>query len=649
MRHELMVKGKDKRFSHDIAIDQLKTDLISELPPDAQVSKVIFEGPFVVIYSLNPTVLMEDGDIVKSLAKSLRKRIVIRSDVSVRRAKEEARARIMDIVPENAEITNVIFDDELGEVIIEAKKPGAVIGRSGTTLREIARDISWRPRVVRSPPIQSQLISSIRKTLTDKSEIRRQALLNIGKRIHRTKVIDDEYIRLTGLGGFSEVGRSCMVLETAETKILIDCGTNVGSREPDQMFPYFNAPEFNIADIDAVLITHAHLDHSGLLPFLFKWGYRGPVYANDATLSLMTLLQKDYIEVAGRENKLVPYSQRDIKRMILHTITRRYGEVTDLSNDARLTMTPAGHILGSSIMHLHIGDGRYNVGIVNDFKGRRSRLLDRANTKFPRLEAIVMESTYGGPRDIMPKRGDAEIQLIKIINQTVKRGGKVLIPSLAVGRPQELMIVLANYYRKRQLVDVPVHLDGLIAEATAIHSCHPEYLSTYLQDQIFNEGQNPFLCDIFHRVENQSDRQSILTGKPVVIMATSGMLTGGNSVEYFKGLAEDPRNSIVFVSYQAEGTLGRRIASGVKEIRSIEDGRMKMLQVKMEIHQIDGFSGHSDRGEIMNYFRELTPKPERVVLIHGQRKKSQNLAKALSKRYNVKVEVPLNLETLRFN
>ncbi|MFX0184386.1 MAG: beta-CASP ribonuclease aCPSF1 [Candidatus Hodarchaeota archaeon] len=644
-----MVGEKTKKFSRESAIEQLKADLINELPPNAQVSKVVFEGPFVVLYSLNPTVLMENGDIVKSLAKSLRKRIVIRSDVTVRREKEEARARIGEIVPENAEITNMIFDDELGEVIIEAKKPGAVIGRSGSTLREIAREISWRPRVVRSPPIQSQLIDSIRKTLTTESEKRKQALLNIGKRIHRPKVIEDDYIRITGLGGFSEVGRSCMLLETAETRILIDCGMNVGSREPNQMFPYFNIPEFDIASIDAVLVTHAHLDHSGLVPFLYKWGYRGPVYANDATLSLMTLLQKDYIDVAARENKLIPYSQRNIKQMILHTITRRYGEVTDLSNDVRLTMTPAGHILGSSIMHLHIGDGKYNLAVANDFKGRWSRLLDRANTRFPRLESIIMESTYGGPRDVMPRREDAEIQLIKIINQTVKRGGKVLIPSLAVGRAQELMVVLANYYRKRQMVEVPVYLDGLIAEATAIHSCHPEYLSSKLQDQIFNEGYNPFLCEIFQRIEKQSEKKALIRGEPAVIMATSGMLTGGNSVEFFKLLAENSKNSLVFVSYQTEGTLGRRIVSGVKEIRSIEDGKMKMLRVNMDIHQIDGFSGHSDRGEITNFFRELSPKPERVVLIHGQRNKSQSLAQHLSKRYHVKVDVPRNLETLRFN
>ncbi len=640
---------RERRFSHDSALDQLKADLINQLPPNSQVSQVVFEGPFVVLYSLNPTVLMENGDIVKSLAKSLRKRIVIRSDVSVRREKEDARARIIDIVPENAEITNMIFDDELGEVIIEAKKPGAVIGRSGTTLREIAREISWRPRVVRSPPIQSQLINSIRNTLTTESERRKLALLNIGKRIHRSKIINDEYIRLTGLGGFSEVGRSCMLLETAETKILIDCGLNVGSRDPDQMFPYFNIPEFDISEIDAVLITHAHLDHSGLVPFLFKWGYRGPVYANDATLSLMTLLQKDYIEVAARENKLVPYNQRDIKQMILHTITRRYGEVTDLSNDIRLTMATAGHILGSSIMHLHIGDGKYNLAVVNDFKGRWSRLLDRANTRFPRLEAVILESTYGGPRDIMPRRDDAEIQLVKIINQTVRRGGKILIPSLAVGRAQELMVVLANYYRKRQLVEVPVYLDGLIAEATAIHSCHPEYLSSKLQDQIFNEGHNPFLCEIFNSVDNQSERKALMKGEPAVILATSGMLTGGNSVEYFKQMAQDSRNSIVFVADQTEGTLGRRIVSGVKEIRSIEDGRMKMLRVNIEVHQIDGFSGHSDKNEIMNYFRQLSPKPERVVLVHGQRNKSQYLAQAISNKYRVKVDVPFNLETIRFN
>jgi KH/beta-lactamase-domain protein len=648
-----MAKKKIKQFSRETAIEQLKVDLIHELPPNAQVSKVVFEGPFVVLYSLNPTVLMENGDIVKGLAKSLRKRIVIRSDVSVRRAKDEAQARMLEIVPENAEITNMIFDDELGEVIIEAKKPGAVIGRSGATLREIYREISWRPKVVRSPPIQSQLINSIRKTLTVESEKRKQALINIGKRIHRPKVIPDSFIRLTGLGGFSEIGRSSLLLETAETKILIDCGINVGSREPNQMFPHFNVPEFDIADIDAVLITHAHLDHSGLVPFLYKWGYRGPVYANDATLSLMTLLQKDYIEVAEREGKLIPYSQRAIKEMILHTITRRYWEVTDLSNDIRLTMTPAGHILGSSIMHLHIGDGKYNLAIANDFKGKRKRsptqLLDRANTRFPRLEAMILESTYGGPRDSMPRREDAETQLIKIINRTTRRGGKVLIPSLAVGRAQELMVVLAYYYKRREMVDVPVYLDGLIAEATAIHSCHPEYLSSHLQDQIFNEGNNPFLSEIFKTVNSPGERNSISQGSPAVIMATSGMLTGGNSVEYFKELAEDSRNSIVFVSMQAEGTLGRRIASGVKEIRSIDDGRMHMLRVNMEIHQIDGFSGHSDRNEIMNFFRELSPKPERVILIHGPRNKSQSLAQAISKRYHVKVDVPMNLETIRLN
>lgn len=638
---------KQSMYSRELAIEQLKADLISALPPNAQISKVEFEGPFVVLYSLNPTVLMENGDIVKSLAKTLRKRIVIRSDVTVRREKEEASARVREIVPDNAEITDIIFDDELGEVIIEAKKPGAVIGRSGTTLREIAREISWRPRVVRSPPIQSMLIKTIRHTLTKDSEKRKYALLNIGKRIHRPRVMKDDYLRLTGLGGFSEVGRSCMLLETAETKILVDTGFNVGSRDPSQMFPYFSASEFDIGQLDAVLVTHAHLDHSGLVPFLYKWGYRGPVYVNGATLSLMTLLQKDYIEVAERENKLIPYSQRDIRQMILHTITRRYGEVTDLSNDIRVTMTPAGHILGSSIMHLHIGDGKYNLAIANDFKGRRSRLLDRANTRFPRLETIIMESTYGGPRDVMPRRDDAEIQLVKIINQTVKRGGKVLIPTLAVGRAQELMVVLSHYYNRRQLVDVPIYLDGLISEATAIHSCHPEYLSSQLQDQIFNEGQNPFLSNIFHTVK-QNERNALLRGEPAVILATSGMLTGGNSVDYFKKMAADSRNSIVFVCYQTEGTLGRRIVSGVKEIRSIEDGRMKMLRINMDIHQIDGFSGHSDRGEIMNFFRELTPKPEQVILVHGQRNKSQSLAQSLSKRYHVKVKVPYNLETMRF-
>lgn len=645
-----MSHSDEIKYGRNLVLNQLKAELMNQLPSNAQISNVEFEGPFVVLYSKNPSTLMDNGDIVRMLAKKLRKRIVIRYDVKVRMEKEEAKSKIGEIVADSAEITDISFDEELGEATIEAKKPGMVIGRNGTTLREIAKEICWLPRVVRTPPIQSQLIDSIRNIWSAESDRRKEALLYIGQRIHRPTVLQDDTIRLTALGGFSEIGRSCMILETAETKVMIDCGMNVGNRNPNEMYPYFHASEFDINSIDAVLVTHAHLDHSGLIPFLYKWGYRGPVYCNDATLSLMTLLQKDYIEISEKEGKLIPYNQRDIKKTILHTIPRRYKEVTDLSNDIRLTMTPAGHILGSSIMHLHIGDGLYNLAIANDFKYKRTRLLDPANAKFPRLETLIMESTLGGSHDNLPSRKESEQQFIRIINQTIRRGGKILIPTIAVGKAQELIVVLNHYFKNKILLDAPVYLDGLIAEATAIHSCHPEYLSSKLQDAIFNEGRNPFLNNVFQSVKNQSERMEITRSKsPAIILATSGMLSGGSSIEYFKHLASDSRNSIIFTSYQGENTLGRRIASGVKEIRSVEDGRMRMMRVNMDVHQINGFNGHSDRRELMSYVKKLTPKPNSIILIHGQRAKAMSVAQSISKRYKIKTKVPMNLETIRFN
>lgn len=199
-------------------------------------------------------------------------------------------------------------------------------------------------------------------------------------------------------------------------------------------------------------------------------------------------------------------------------------------------------------------------------------------------------------------REEAEKRLIEVIHQTLKRGGKVLIPAMAVGRAQEIMMVLEEYARVGG-IEVPIYLDGMIWEATAIHTAYPEYLSKHIREQIFHEGYNPFLNPIFKSVANSRERQDIIdSGEPAIIIATSGMLVGGPSVEYFKQLAPDPKNSIIFVSYQAEGTLGRQVQRGLREIPIVgEDGRTEVINVNMEVHTIDGFSGHADRRELMSY------------------------------------------------
>ncbi|MFW9843185.1 MAG: MBL fold metallo-hydrolase, partial [Candidatus Thorarchaeota archaeon] len=329
------------------------------LPRSAAISAVEFEGPEIAIYSKAPKILLDDGDRIKALARKMRKRIVVRSAPEVRLTHEEAEKTVRELVPEEAMITSIDFDISRGEVIIEAQKPGLVIGRSGTTLREITRQTFWRPNVMRTPPIESKLIKQIRYIIQSEAATRNKSFREIGKRIHRPMMMNNSWIRLTAMGGFREVGRSCMFLQTAESNVIIDCGVNVGT--PSKAFPRLDMPEFSIDKLDAVVITHAHLDHCGMVPFLFKYGYRGPVYMTAPTLNLATLLQLDYLEVAEREGKLRPYRDRDVKEAILHTIPLNYGEVTDIAPDVRLTWHNAGHILGSSIVHFHIGDGQYNM------------------------------------------------------------------------------------------------------------------------------------------------------------------------------------------------------------------------------------------------------------------------------------------------
>jgi hypothetical protein len=296
---------------------------------------------------------------------------------------------------------------------------------------------------------------------------------------------------------------------------------------------------------------------------------------------------------------------------------------------------------------MHIGDGQHNFVYTGDFKYERSRLLEPAVSKFPRIESLVMESTYGGHDDVQPSRNDAEKELVKTIYRTLERGGKVLMPVFAVGRAQELMIVLDEYIRHGIIDEVPVYIDGMIWEATAIHTARPEYLSKDLRDQIFHMGRNPFISEVFHKVNGGNERQEIVEGEPAIILSTSGMLTGGNSVEYFKQLCGDERNSLVFVGYQAEGSLGRRLQKGWKEIPLKEDGKTNVYNVKMHIKTIEGFSGHSDRKQLMEYVRRLSPKPEKIMICHGDNYKTLDLASSIYRSYKIETKTPMNLETIR--
>ncbi|MCH8906275.1 MAG: beta-CASP ribonuclease aCPSF1 [Candidatus Heimdallarchaeota archaeon] len=607
------------------------------VPANARITSIEFEGSEVAIYSKDLDVLFDVDGLVSKIARTIRKRVVIRSDPSIRLPEDEVRAIIATELEGKVEVGHIDFDESLGEVIIHVDKPNKISARTSDTLKELTRKTKWRPNILRIPPLESSIIRSVRNVFATDTKARKEALRKIGTMVHRESLLDRPIIRITALGGYLEVGRSSTLLQTGDSNILIDCGVSVGSAKPSQMLPRFDLPEFEISNLDAVVVSHAHLDHCGFVPFLIKYGYEGPIYTTAPTRDLMTMLQIDYLDIAEKEGKLKPYTKNDIRKTTLQTITIGWGEVTDIAPGIKLTLHNAGHILGSSIIHLHIGNGKYNIAFAHDFKFANTRLLDRAVHKFPRLETIIMEGTYGNPKDITPSRQHSEKELSQIILKTIEAGGKVLMPVLAVGRAQELQLVIENLMRTKRIPEVPVYVEGMIKEATAVTTNHPEFLSRQLRDLIFAKDVNPFLSAIFNPISSQEERERVIFGDPCIIMATSGMLVGGPSVHYFNGLAEDAKNSVIFVSYQGKGTLGRKVAEGADNVTlKNSQGKTIAISINLSVHQLSGFTGHSDRRELMEFAKRLYPRPKQYVIVHGEASKCVTLAKSISR--NVKRE-----------
>ncbi|OGS66608.1 MAG: hypothetical protein A3K59_09910 [Euryarchaeota archaeon RBG_19FT_COMBO_69_17] len=633
-----------------MSIEDILSDarsVVKKVVPDhVEITQVDFEGPTIVIYTKNMEVFSESNELVRQIAQQLRRRILVRPDPSLLVSQDDAERTIRETIPAEAQITGIYFETETGEVTIEALSPGMVIGRHGAVLNDLKKKIGWAPKVVRTPPIPSKTVEDIRQYLRSIQEERQGFLKQVGRKLAREVPSGENYVRITALGGFRQVGRSAALLSTRESKVLVDCGVLISE---DNGSPYLNAPEvMPLGSIDAVVITHAHLDHSGLVPALYKYGYEGPIYCTPPTRDLMSLLQLDFIKVAMGEARKSAYESSHVRRAVANTIPLKYGETTDIAPDVRLTFQNAGHILGSSLAHFHIGDGLYNVAMSGDIKFEKTWLFNPAVNKFPRLETLVLESTYGGYHDVQPSRHDAAVQIKDVIRRVLSRGGKVLVPVFAVGRSQEVMLVLEEAMRNRQIPEAPIYLDGMIWEATAIHTAYPEYLNSQLRTQIFQTGENPFLSPYFKRVETSDMRTNICDDvEPCIVLATSGMMSGGPVLEYFKSWADNPLHALLFVGFQSEGSLGRRIQREAREITLMDRGQPLTLPIKMDLETIDGFSGHSDRLQLLNFVGTMEPRPERIIVNHGEEYKCSDLASGLYKKFGVETRAPMNLETIR--
>ncbi len=650
-----MNRGKGSRSGQSPKVEQedllakLRTSISEQLSGAIDITNVEFEGPNIVVYTRDAKIFAKDNQHARSIAHMVRRRVEIRPDPSVLMEPEQAKKEISKIIPNSAEVGAMYFDSNTGKVTIEAGMPGLAIGKNGVVLNAIRGKVGWVPKVVRIPPIPSKTVSNIREFLRDVQDSRIDILKKIGKRINRPSIKQDNWVRTVALGGYREVGRSCTLLNTRESKVLIDVGMNNSTTGPD-ISPYLYLSEVQpLSTLDAVVVTHAHLDHSGLVPALFLYGYDGPIYCTPPTRDLMSLLQVDSLKVLNAEGIKPLYRSEDIRETIKHCIPLDYGETVDISPDLKLTLHNAGHILGSAIAHFHVGDGLYNIAITGDTKYERTWLFDPAHTKFPRLEAVLLESTYGAENDVQPSRDKAREMLREIVNVTVSRNGHVLIPVFAVGRSQEVMLVLETLMRNNEIPNVPVYLDGMIWEATAIHTAYPEYLNRNLREAILKKNRNPFTSEIFRRVDSNDMREEIINDPAsCIVLATSGMMNGGPVMEYFKNWAEDPKNTMSFVGYQAEGTLGRKIQRGMEEVTMMEREKQLNIKVKMDVETTEGFSGHSDRRQLMRFVGNLSPRPSRVIMVHGDEKKCIELGQAISRHYKMDVTVPYNLEGVRY-
>ncbi len=625
--------------------DILKS-ILADLPKGV-IASANFEGANIVLYTNNREFFLEGEQKIKEIVNKIKKRIELRASEELLLEQEEAEKVIREIVPEEAEITNIIFDVQRSIVIIEAKKPGLVIGKNGSLLQEIRRKTFWVAEVQRSPAIPSKITENIRAVLYMNNTYRKKFLNTIGKRIYKEWSPEkrDEWIRITWLGGGRQVGRSALLLQTQESMILLDCGIDIAAQGRER-FPYFDAPEFDIKKIDAIIVSHAHLDHSGMVPYLFKMGYRGPVYMTQPTRDLASLLALDFIGVAYKKATSPLFSSKDIKEMVRHSICLNYNEVTDITPDVRLTFYNAGHALGSAMIHLNIGNGLHNLLYTADMKFGRTRLLDAAPTQFPRVETMIIESTYGSKNDVLPRRDEAERMLIEAVKKTIERKGKVLIPELGLGRAQETMLILEEAMKKGMLPEVPIYIDGMIWDINAIHTAYPDFLASRVRNRIFQDN-NPFVSEIFTRVGSPAERKEVIEGGPCVVLATSGMLVGGASVEYFREFAPNKRNSIIFVCYQGVGSLGRQVQEGLKEIKMMNDGKEELVKIELEVHTIDGLTAHSGRNQLIAFVGKCQPRPKRIIVNHGEASKALDLASTLHKIMRAETNVPRNLESLR--
>ncbi len=415
-------------------------------------------------------------------------------------------------------------------------------------------------------------------------------------------------IKMSFHGGVEEVGRSCYVIEHENKSIMLDCGIKLGE---EIGVPQITTEKLN--SVSEIFISHAHLDHSGYLPHIFSEGHIKNIIATKPTRDMMSVLLSDYRRIQEKPK----FSQKDVDLVIKNIKMNEYGSIKGKFN---YELYNSGHILGSAMIRIGIDEGILYTG---DICTRSTRILEGCKKNIS-AKTLIVESTYGAKDDLIPSIKEEASRMVSLINETLKNGGFVLIPSFAVGRAQEILLMLDDYMQSGTLTKVPIYVDGMINKVLRIYRHNAIYANDEIKRKILMSDYDPFHSPNFKKPKTK-DRSDVLA-EPCIIVTTSGMLSGGPALFYLEKLSNDPKNLLLFAGFQAEGTNGRKILSGEKEIEIDE----KKLKIDMKIEKLK-ISGHSDFNELLQFINGISGL-KKVFLVHGE---SKDLCEYLEKKYEV--------------
>ena len=426
-------------------------------------------------------------------------------------------------------------------------------------------------------------------------------------------------MKIKFFGAAQEVGRSCIMISTDRTKILLDSGIKLGKSEE---YPLIDDEE--IRQIDAIFISHAHIDHMGFLPFLYAKHYQNNIYATKPTIELINVLLSDYLKINTDLN---------FDKNILNSLNAKF-RIIDYKKefkfrDLTIKMIPAGHILGSAL--ISVSDGKDTILYTGDVNLLKTRLLNGADIKNLQATTLITETTYGGDNDIFPDEKKVAKDMLNSINESAKTDSKIIIPSFAVGRAQEILFFLDDYINSGAMQKIPIYIDGMISKVMRIYRHNVIFCRKELQSRILMSDYDPFKSKNFKIVERKTRTEIIASQEPCMIVTTSGMLSGGPVMFYLSRLAGKKENKLILVGYQAQGTMGRDLQDGASRV-TINNAPVD-IRLSVETYRI---SAHADRRQLEMMISKIRGL-KNIFLVHGEITKMQQFQAKLKDKYNVTI------------